>query len=1681
MSALDPSDLGEDARDGVADELFGQDQGYFPQSDTSELFGNDSVSMVSQDAFDNNKLATKTGTEKADATNMTVDNVSVLNSEVNSPRETVSPTASSPFSAMESDGEGIETGQDDANLSCTGDQSFNRNNGYFGASTPLNTTTPCASSSCCDDDYDPMASRKKRRKTRRDMHHVHSGLNVVPVMKQPNSDWPQDNETSPFSPPTCPKAMNFEFGSKNLRTSGGRSSNPQEDDYDGFPPGNAKRTRKCTDPVDEEMTITNIKTETPSNMDSAMAMVQTTPVTKRGANQHNRPAVTADDEQLLHRQYQRKSGSYELHIVTQPEPQHRARYLTEGSRGPVKDATQTGFPKVQLLGYTRPVILQVFVATDSGKIKPHGFYQACRVTGRNTSPCEEIEIQGTKVIEIPFKQEDGCMVLNIDCVGILKLRNTDVEVRTGLRNQKRNQSVRLIFRVALKATSPNGSQIVLQVASTRISCTQPLGQPEITKKSIDRCSVEGGTEMFIIGKNFHRGTKVIYQDPEEPDGKQWTAEGEIEKDTFHQYHMVVRVPPYHDQNIVKPVNVQLIVEFHDKKCEPHSFTYTPKPKEPEPVKEETKQAAQAVPSTNIESAFNNMLEGPIDKKFLVALFSKLLSDSSQGESPSGTNTPNKGDVTAGNCQATINTQSLLSAVLQNQASSTPLQTMKDAAQAGDPNPVSPPSTLFASISVQNPQPAFSNSITNNTSLQPHTLQAFLNSNAVGNVSSPIGNIDPSAINAVRLIKSEPIGAEPHPNFSVTTTVPFQVCKSEPTSMAIGNLPSVAVTMTETVASPNMLVSPVSGQTFPTSIQQAVCYNSFNTSHPMIGTLISSAPGLAVSATHQSVSQFNNVQAAATITDQVVKVPINDGFPQSTGTMSTVSVGGNGNTPATFPVTNFQVNRIQQNQQNLLANATTMTVPTLIQVQPSPAVADVEHAQFSQGATSISLQNNQGLSRSNVLQQPTFTFQQNTNVVTTAVVQNPQITATAVSTSQGLNSGQSVFGDQVHLTVGADGQNHGVVIATPQNQQSFAIFTTDGSHPQTAAIPLAAKDIQNLPSFANSLSHNINQPSFIVQPQNHPMFHQQQQFSAQAQSSSNSLPNVFQGNNAFPQHQFSQMQRDENPGSNHGQVQHLSAGSHSDEKQMQVDSFPATQNSNQLCPATRSPIDAMSVQTAIPAMSNILTQNFTNSQVSSVMIEDHQMSEVVPAGNQPQFMAINISSQHIAMTAEPSPSSTSETSPPTVTDNNQAIQTGFGVTSGIGSQTFQAPPSADTPMIHEPTANQPMELGQSNMPSAQVHPNFHLQQQQQPSQNSNLTIGHDEALTRQNFQVDHTANIHESTGYSGLQHQVTRSQSFQATNTSSGVRSGEVEIGANGGLQQTIQSTNNVTNFQCTPLANDDVTTGNFNPHGFQTMQKPTQLADMGQAFQGPGTALRNVHSGSNLDNFQHSLQQKNPSVMVNDDNSGNLESHGFQGLQHTQSINLPMAQNFQAHPNNFNATTTVLDQQNLQPKQQTNVLTQPRMVVDNFQPQSVRFPATQGENVTNAVTFVVSDQQYQATNQSTQNSQPVVKTGNTPNQDFTVETKAHVINNLPQVNANFSYDGNSGMNLPQDKRGDLQAPALHQMGHLQPQQSRTNTTVSRPLEPQSPDIYVMREVLRSINGEQELAAISGEDVQRHCQ
>uniref|UniRef100_A0A6P7FP88 Nuclear factor of activated T-cells 5 n=2 Tax=Diabrotica virgifera virgifera TaxID=50390 RepID=A0A6P7FP88_DIAVI len=264
-----------------------------------------------------------------------------------------------------------------------------------------------------------------------------------------------------------------------------------------------------------------------------------------------------------------------LQIVKQPEQQHRARYQTEGSRGAVKDRDGNGFPVVQLINYFKPATLQVFIGTDTGRISPHMFYQACKVSGKNSTPCTERKIDGTCVIELQLDPAKD-MSATCDCVGILKERNVDVEHRfpdqLGTRRKKKATKCRMIFRTTI--TLEDGTIEILQVCSQPIVCTQPPGIPEISKTSHVSCPASGGLELIILGKNFLKDTRVVFQQYEE-NRLRWEKTVTPDREFLQQIHFVCVVPPYRRTDITVPVGVRLRVISSGKTSETHQFVYTP--------------------------------------------------------------------------------------------------------------------------------------------------------------------------------------------------------------------------------------------------------------------------------------------------------------------------------------------------------------------------------------------------------------------------------------------------------------------------------------------------------------------------------------------------------------------------------------------------------------------------------------------------------------------------------------------------------------------------------------------------------------------------------------------------------------------------------------------------------------------------------------------------------------------------------------------------------------------------------------------------------------------------------------------------------------------------------------------------------------------------------------------------
>ncbi|KAM7411254.1 hypothetical protein PAMA_021308 [Pampus argenteus] len=274
-----------------------------------------------------------------------------------------------------------------------------------------------------------------------------------------------------------------------------------------------------------------------------------------------------------------RTDQYELHIEVQPKPHHRAHYETEGSRGAVKAPTG-GHPVVQLHGYRgkEPLGLQIFIGTaDERILKPHAFYQVHRITGKTvtTTSFEKI-IHGTKVLEIPLEPKNNMKAI-IDCAGILKLRNADIELRKGETDVgRKNTRVRLVFRVHIP--QPGGQHIALQVASHPIECSQRSAHelPMVEKQDMDGCSVLGGQQMILTGQNFSSDSKVIFMEKTQ-DGQQiWEMEATVDKDKSQPSMLFVEVPSYRDTSICRSVKVNFyVINGKRKRSQPQHFTYSP--------------------------------------------------------------------------------------------------------------------------------------------------------------------------------------------------------------------------------------------------------------------------------------------------------------------------------------------------------------------------------------------------------------------------------------------------------------------------------------------------------------------------------------------------------------------------------------------------------------------------------------------------------------------------------------------------------------------------------------------------------------------------------------------------------------------------------------------------------------------------------------------------------------------------------------------------------------------------------------------------------------------------------------------------------------------------------------------------------------------------------------------------
>ncbi|XP_034455561.1 nuclear factor of activated T-cells, cytoplasmic 1 [Hippoglossus hippoglossus] len=290
--------------------------------------------------------------------------------------------------------------------------------------------------------------------------------------------------------------------------------------------------------------------------------------------QYVSPSLPALDWQLPS-----SSGPYSLQIDVQPKSHHRAHYETEGSRGAVK-AMAGGHPVIQLHGYmeSEPLTLQLFIGTaDDRLLRPHAFYQVHRITGKTVStPSHEALHNNTKVLEIPLLPENNMRAI-VDCAGILKLRNSDIELRKGETDiGRKNTRVRMVFRIHINQAT--GRTLSLQAASNPIECSQRSAQelPLVDKQSLETCPAHGGERMRLDGHNFQHDSKVVFVEKAQDGHHLWETEAKIEKDASKPNSLLVEIPPYRNQRLSTPVHVNFYVcNGKRKRSQYQRFTYVP--------------------------------------------------------------------------------------------------------------------------------------------------------------------------------------------------------------------------------------------------------------------------------------------------------------------------------------------------------------------------------------------------------------------------------------------------------------------------------------------------------------------------------------------------------------------------------------------------------------------------------------------------------------------------------------------------------------------------------------------------------------------------------------------------------------------------------------------------------------------------------------------------------------------------------------------------------------------------------------------------------------------------------------------------------------------------------------------------------------------------------------------------
>eukprot|EP00795_Rhopilema_esculentum_P000093 gene93-9705_t len=267
-----------------------------------------------------------------------------------------------------------------------------------------------------------------------------------------------------------------------------------------------------------------------------------------------------------------------LEMVEEPEESYRARYESEGCRGPIRGVSENGFPTVRVNGYSGSVLMTVYLVTECGE--PH--LHSITGPGSTKTMCKEVTLEGNVSAIQTWIGPEQNMTAVWDSLSVRRIRNWDADKKLRERGDNpaawkaKKKEARLMFQCNVPQTTDRPGYI-LTCQSRPFMCTAPSGNPEIWWISENESTPNGGKEIAIIGKKFSTGFRVRFYGTDS--GGLWEAYADVDKSKSHQGAIVLKVPQYKALDIDRKIEVLVEVRVgpeKDKRCsESIAFSYKP--------------------------------------------------------------------------------------------------------------------------------------------------------------------------------------------------------------------------------------------------------------------------------------------------------------------------------------------------------------------------------------------------------------------------------------------------------------------------------------------------------------------------------------------------------------------------------------------------------------------------------------------------------------------------------------------------------------------------------------------------------------------------------------------------------------------------------------------------------------------------------------------------------------------------------------------------------------------------------------------------------------------------------------------------------------------------------------------------------------------------------------------------